>query len=74
MLVGDERLVRLGPAVAEELPGVAHFADLVEVEVGDDELVLVARRLGDDLAARVAEVALAVELADVPRLLRGRRD
>src|SRR5688572_6622988 len=68
-LVGDERLVCVGATVAEELPCVAHLAYLVEVQVGDDEGVLVARRLGDDLAARVAEVALAVELADVPRLL-----
>ena len=37
--------------------------------LGDDDLVLVARRLGDDLPARVREVALAVELADLPRAL-----
>src|SRR5262245_15142692 len=30
-----DRLVRFRPAVAVELPGVAHLADQVEVEVGD---------------------------------------
>ena len=40
-----DRPVRLGTAVAEELPGVAHLADHVEIHVGDHELVLVAARL-----------------------------
>ena len=53
-----------------ELPDVAHLANLVEVELGGDQLRLVARRLRHELPARVAEVTLAVELADVPRLLR----
>ena len=44
-------------------------AIMVEVEVGRQHFVLVARGLGEDLAARIAEVALAVELADLPRLL-----
>jgi len=49
-----------------ELPDVADLLDQVEVEVGDDHLVLSAPGLGDDLlAAGVAEVGLAVELADV---------
>ena len=38
-----ESPVRLRPAVAVELPHVAHLADLVEVEVRGDQLVLVAR-------------------------------
>src|ERR1043165_3982278 len=58
--------VALRAPVAVELPGVPHFLDQVEVEVGDDDLVLVAAGLGDDLAAGVAEVGLSVELADVP--------
>src|ERR1043166_2254511 len=61
--------VRFGPAVAVELPHVPHLANLVEVQFGRHELGLVARRTGDELAARVAEVALAVEFADVPRRL-----
>ena len=62
-----ECAVGLRPAVAEELPGVADGADHLEVHVVHDQLVLVAA--GDllDLAARVDEIALAVELADVPR-------
>jgi hypothetical protein len=50
------------------LPGVAHLPDHVEVEVCHDEGVPVAGRFGNDLAARVAEVALPVKLADVPGL------
>src|SRR2546421_2536167 len=60
--------IAFGAAVAEELPDVAHLANLVEVQVSDHQLVVVARRLRDNLAARVAEVALAVKLANVPRL------
>src|ERR1041385_8671732 len=61
--------VRAGPAAAEELPRAAHFLDHVEVELADDQLVLVAAALRDELAARVDEVRLTVELADVPRRL-----
>src|SRR6185436_16287765 len=50
----------------EKLPGLPHLGYLVEVEVGGEDFVFVAAGLGDDLAARVAEVARAVELADVP--------
>src|SRR5262249_3470333 len=39
----------------------------IEVEVGDHQLVLVAARLREDLPARIAEVRLTVELADLPR-------
>src|SRR4051812_730203 len=59
-------VIRLRTAVAVELPGVADFADLVHVEVGDDESVLIARGHRQHLAAWIAEVALAVKLADVP--------
>ena len=33
--------VRVGPAVAVELPGVADLDDEVEVEVADDQLLVV---------------------------------
>src|SRR5216683_2145268 len=56
-------------AVAIELPGVADFLDFIEIEFGDEELILVAAGLLDDFAARVAEIALAVELADLPGML-----
>src|SRR3974390_1464553 len=64
----DELPVRVGPAVAEELPGLADLEDLVEVEVGDDERVLVPGSYRFHLTPRVAEVRLAVELAHVPGL------
>src|SRR5260370_2932490 len=53
-------------AVAIELPGVAYFLDFVEVQFGDEELILVAAGLLDDFAARVTEIALAVKFADFP--------
>src|SRR5205085_7208165 len=65
----DDLVVTFGAAVAVELPDVTHLANLVEVQISDHQLVVVARRLRDDLAARVAEVALSVKLADVPGLL-----
>src|SRR5690242_16600410 len=64
-----QRPVALRPAVAEELPGVAHLAQDGPVHIGDDELVLVLARLGDQLAAWIDEIGRAVEAADVPRRL-----
>src|ERR1043166_8347208 len=66
-LLGYQLHITLGPAIAEELPGVAHFANHVEIQISNHQCVFVARRLGDDLTARIAEIALAIELADVPR-------
>ena len=42
----------------------------VQIKVGDHRFVLIAAGLRDDLAARIAEIALAVKFADAPRLLR----
>src|SRR4051812_45888985 len=64
--------VGLRPAVAEELPDVPHLADQVQVQVGDHDVIAVALADREHLPARVAEVALAVELADPPRLLEPR--
>src|SRR5262249_16632080 len=61
--------VSFGTAIAVESPDLADLADLVEVEIGDDHCILVARPFDDELAARRGEVALAVELADRPGLL-----
>src|ERR1043165_9769908 len=47
--IRDVRVVGIWTTVAEELPSVANFADLVHVEIGHDQRVLVARALGDDL-------------------------
>src|SRR5689334_5626907 len=69
MSVLDQWAVGVGAPVAEELPGPPDLLDHVEVQRGDDELVLVLARARQDLAARVDEVRVAVELADVPRAL-----
>jgi hypothetical protein len=61
--------VGVGAAVAEELPGAADLLDQIEVEVGHHELVLVLAGAARKSAARVDEVRVAVELADVPRRL-----
>gem|GEM_PF-7012276 len=39
-LLENQFLVRIRAAVAEELPDVADFADQVEIEVGDDYVIL----------------------------------
>src|SRR6185369_7363853 len=68
-LVSYECAVCVGTAIAEELPRVAHFANLVEIEICDDERVFIAWRFGHKLPARIAEVTLPVKLTDVPRVL-----
>src|SRR5437016_1740556 len=66
MSLRHELSVALRPAIAEELPGVTHFANHIEIKIGNNQRVLVARRLRDDLSARIAKVTLAIEFADVP--------
>src|SRR3954470_11013642 len=65
-LQSHKPVVRLRTAVAIELPGVADLADLVHVQIRRHKRVCIARTNGEHLAARIAEVALSVELADVP--------
>jgi hypothetical protein len=65
-----QRAVGLGTAVAEKLPDFSYFLNHVEVEVGGEYFVLVTAGLGKNLAARVAEVALAIKFADVPGFFR----
>src|SRR5947207_13732107 len=60
-------VVGVGPAVAEELPCAPDVLDDVEVHLRDDELVLVLAALRQEVAARIDEVARAVELPDLPR-------
>src|SRR2546426_5827265 len=62
-------LVYLRPAVAVELPYVPDLGDLVEVQIGHQQFVLVAACLRDKLPPRVAEIAFSIELAYVPRRL-----
>src|SRR5688572_3897804 len=61
--------VRLRAPVPVELPVRADLRDEVEVEVGHDQLVLVAAADREDLPVGVAEVRRPVELAEVPGLL-----
>ena len=47
----DEVVVRVRATVPEELPGLAHLLDLVEVEVANDELLVVrVPDVADELA------------------------
>src|SRR6266478_147588 len=68
-LIRDQRTVRVGPAIAEELPGISHFANHVEIEIGNNERILIAWRFGDKLSTWIAEIALTIKLTNVPRLL-----
>src|SRR6266852_8334203 len=61
--------VGFGPAVAVELPSIADFLNFIEIQIRDEQFILVAAGLLHDFPARVAEVALAVEFADLPRML-----
>src|SRR5437762_9665357 len=61
--------IRLGTAVAEELPDVANFLNLVEVQVRDNNFLFVPRSLGNNLSPRRAEITLTVKLSDIPGLL-----
>src|SRR6266540_4066800 len=61
-------VVRVGPPVAVEGPQVAYLRELVHVEVAYHDLFLgVGGRLADQLAARVHEVRLAVEVVVAQR-------
>src|SRR2546427_5971198 len=64
----DHVAVHVRAAIAVELPGVAALATQVEVETGHEQLLLLLRRLRDDLPSRVREVARAVVLVR-PELL-----
>src|SRR5713101_6077249 len=56
-------------AVAVELPGIADFLDFIEIELRHEQFILVTAGLLHDFSARIAEVALAVEFADLPGML-----
>src|ERR1043166_2319156 len=68
-LISNNCPVSVRPAISEKLPRVANFADLVHIEIGNDELILVACADSEHLSTRITEIALAVEFADVPRRL-----
>src|SRR5437870_1361426 len=52
-----DRAITIRTAVAEKLPLSTHLLDHVEVEISDEQFVFFARGLGNDLAARIAEIA-----------------
>src|SRR5215813_4697889 len=68
-LICHQFSVTVRAAIAEELPRISHFANHVEIQIGHDQRILISRRLRNDLSARVAEITLAIKLADVPGLL-----
>src|SRR5262245_48299361 len=57
----QERPVEIGPAVAEQPPGMAVAADLLEVEARRDDLLAVIVRLRDDRAGVVRDEGMPVE-------------
>src|ERR1700687_1108465 len=61
--------VRFRPAVAVKLPSIADFLNFIEIQLRDEQFILVAAGLFDDFPARVAEITLAVEFADLPGML-----
>jgi hypothetical protein len=61
--------VAFRPSVAEELPHFADFRNHVEVEVRDNHFIFVTAGLGDDFAAGIAEITLAVKFPDAPGFL-----
>ena len=67
---GASQSVGVGPAVLGKLPLGPAFLDQREIEVCNQQLIAVFRSLGNDLAARIDEVAGPVEVSDIPRGFR----
>src|SRR5439155_22719668 len=61
--------VRFRPAVSKELPNITAFLNFIQIQIRSDDFLFIARALRNDLAARRAEITLAIELTDVPRML-----
>src|SRR5207249_4477822 len=45
------------------------FLNFIQIQIRNDDFLFIARALRNDLAARRAEITLAIELTDVPRML-----
>src|ERR1043165_2701525 len=58
-LIRHQFSVTIRSPVAEKLPGIAHFTNHVQVQIGNDESFLIARSLGNDLAAQIRRVRKA---------------
>src|ERR1035438_1531507 len=61
-----QRSVGFRTTVAIELPNSSDFLDHVEIEIGDQHFIFITTGLRDDLAARIAEITLAVKFANIP--------
>src|SRR6185369_3143620 len=69
ILIRHQQPITIRSPVAEELPRVSNFANHIQIEVGNYQCILVARRLRHELASWIAKVALPVKLTNVPWLL-----
>jgi|LakMenEpi03Aug12_release.lakeMendotaPanAssembly.Ray.scaffolds.fasta_scaffold846878_1 hypothetical protein len=66
-LRSDDRRIGFRSAIAEKLPDIADFANHVQIHISHDDVILGSfDALRYKLAARIAEVTLAVELAYPP--------
>lgn len=50
------------------MPGVAHFSNHVEIQIGHDQRILITRCFRKHATPRIAKVTLPVKLSNVPRL------
>ena len=60
--------VALRSTVSGELPYSARLLDFVQIQVDDQELASLPSSVPDERAGRTRDAALAVKLADTPRL------
>src|SRR5947207_2044016 len=54
--------VRLRPPIAIKLPHIPHLLDFIQIHVGHDQFIFVAAAHGQELAARITKIRLAVKL------------
>src|SRR6266705_620239 len=57
-------------AITIELPGITNFLNFVKIQIRDEQFILVAAGLLHNFSSRIAEVALAIKFADLPRSFR----
>src|SRR5271170_7746486 len=63
-----QRAISFRTPVAIKLPHPSYFLDHIEIEIGHQHLIFVAASLSENLAARIAEITLAVKFTDIPWL------
>src|ERR1700692_1866313 len=62
-----KRTVAFRTPIAEKLPNFANFRNHVEIEIGYNNFIFIPAGLRDNFPARIAEIALSIELTNVPR-------